>query len=177
MERMNKPPRQEFERKFLVIVSELPKRLPKGVRIVQAYLAFDPAVRARTFDGTSAVLEIKAGRNFESEPMPMDLAEAQWLIANERKGIPVKKLRRDLPGPRGLKWDLDAYEGANKPLVTVEIETPTKSFELDAEKFPKWVGREVTHDKRFKNKNLALRPFSLWSQKERAQVRRWMGLD
>jgi CYTH domain-containing protein len=40
---------------------------------------------------------------------------------------------------------------------------------------PDWLGPEVTGDPRFKNKNLALRPFGGWPKAEQRKVLKIMG--
>ena len=173
-----RPPRQEFERKFLVIVPRLPKDLPPPKKIVQGYLHFEsPYPRIRIIDDVLAVLEIKARNHFESKAMPMDLAEARYLLARERKGALIEKHRCDLPSAfRGMKWEIDRFLGQNAPLVVAEIETPTKDAPLDPAKFPEYIGRDVTDDARFKNRNLAERPFQSWDESERNSILKEMGL-
>jgi adenylate cyclase len=52
----------------------------------------------------------------------------------------------------GMVWEIDEYCGAAKGLVLaeVELERPDQPFVL-----PDWVGREVTHDKRYRNLAIA----------------------
>lgn len=172
-----RPPRQEFERKFLVIASKLPEDLPPPKEIVQGYLHFEsPYVRIRVINGVTAILEIKARNHFESKAMPMDLDEARYLLDRERKGALVEKHRHDLPSAfDGMKWEIDRFIGQNAPLIVAEIETPAKDTPLDPAKFPDFIGREVSDDPRFKNRNLAQRPFQSWDESEQLSILKEMG--
>jgi adenylate cyclase len=70
----------------------------------------------------------------------------------------VEKYRHKIPY-KGNVWEVDEFLGENKGLVVAEIEL--KSEEQAFEK-PDWIGKEVTHDKRYTNSNLAVKPYSSW---------------
>ena len=61
----------------------------------------------------------------------------------------------------GLVWEVDEFLGENAPLVTAEIELPAEDTPFTR---PARLGAEVTDDHRYKNNNLAARPFGTWSQ-------------
>lgn len=167
----HEPPRQEFERKFLVVVPSLPDPLPDPMHIVQGYLHDkEPYDRIRLTNGREAVLEYKASDNFESEKLPMPMATARYLLARHRVGALVEKLRHEVasPFPR-LKFEIDKFMGENDPLWILELEHP-RGFKLDRAHLPEYVGAEVTKDPRFKNRNLAQRPFDAWSKRERKEI-------
>lgn len=171
-------PGKEYERKFLVLIDKLPKRLPKPQRIVQGYLSLTPLQRrVRTINGRTAVLEVKGPNDREDEPIPLTMAEARKLLRHHtvKKASHIKKRRHVLRSAwKGLKWEIDVFDGANRGLVVAEIETPTKRYRLDPKKFPKWVGPEVTDDPSFKNRILAVRPFKAWTRKEKRETLRKM---
>jgi adenylate cyclase len=48
-------------------------------------------------------------------------------------------------------------------VAEIELTSAQESFEK-----PAWIGREVTDSKRYYNLALASRPYSLWSEAERA---------
>jgi CYTH domain-containing protein len=178
---MTKPPRQEFERKFLVLPKLLPQPLPTGQRYVQGYLTLEPfQVRIRFVDGQDARLEIKGPNNFESDPLPLPQDQAEYLI---QQGLAagsalVEKNRHVFPKESdGLYWELDVFLDANDGLMTAEIEMPAMNYQLAPERLPKWLGPEVTDDPRFKNKRLATRPFGSWPENERQEIRQKIGLD
>jgi adenylate cyclase len=49
--------------------------------------------------------------------------------------------------------------GANQGLVVAEVELTSPDQAVD---LPDWVGREVSHDPRYHNSNLARHPFTQW---------------
>jgi adenylate cyclase len=177
---MTKPPRQEFERKFLVMPKLLPNPLPTGRRYVQGYLTLEPfQVRIRFVDGQDARLEIKGPNNFESDPLPLPQDQAEYLL---RQGLAagsalVEKNRHVFPQEvDGLYWELDVFLGANDGLIVAEIEMPAMDYVLLPDNLPAWLGPEVTDDSRFKNKRLATQSFGTWSENERLEIRQKMGL-
>jgi CYTH domain-containing protein len=171
------PPRQEFERKFLVVVGLLPHPLPEPQSIVQGYLhEKEPYDRIRVTDGREAVLEYKASNNFESEKLPIKMAHAEFLLARYHVGTLIEKLRHEIASPfPGLRFEIDKFLGQNEPLWMLELEHP-KGFRLDRDRLPDYVGLEITKDPRFKNRTLALRPFSKWAKRERRIIIKRMGL-
>jgi CYTH domain-containing protein len=60
----------------------------------------------------------------------------------------------------GLEWTVDAFHGANAPLLVAEIELDSAGMELD---IPPWIAEEISSDPRYFNANLALCPYSLWA--------------
>lgn len=167
-----KPPRQEFERKFLVKVRLLPEPQPPCKETCQGYLQLEPLqIRVRIVNDDRAVLEIKGPDNFESSSLELPLRQARYLLQRHlaEGSMTVEKCRHYYPGPHGLQWEVDIFEGRNAGLVVAEIELPSPQYKLP-KRLPPWVGREVTDDPRFKNKNLARRPFKSWPKRERQAV-------
>jgi len=158
------PPRQEFERKFLVLKRFLPKRMPKATRIEQGYLRTSPIQeRVRIFNGTRAVFEIKGPRNFESDALPLPVAQARYLLDQYREegtGLILKDRHELASAWRDLVWEVDFFRGRHRGLVIAEIEIPRLGMRLDRKKFPLWIGEEVTDNPHYKNKNLAKLPRS-----------------
>jgi adenylate cyclase len=173
-------PGKEYERKFLVVVSRLPKSLlGASKRITQGYLALAPSqVRVRITDGKTAVLEIKGEDDDELGPYPLALGEAKHLLTKyaTRVASLIEKRRHVIPSAWGeLVWEIDFFEGDNDPLVIAEIETPTKGYPLDPKLMPDWIGPEVTDNPAFKNKNLAVKPYSAWPKPKRLAALKSMG--
>ena len=173
-------PGKEFERKFLVVVPRLPESLlrhPKRIR--QGYLSLAPAqVRVRVTGDGEAFMEVKGPDDDEFGPYLMELGHAERLLKGYASKVAsiIEKDRHDIrSGWDGLKWEVDFFKGDNAPLVVAEIETPTKHYRLDPELFPDWLGPEVTGDPAFKNKNLAVHPFSAWPKARRTKVLKAMG--
>jgi adenylate cyclase len=170
------PPRQEFERRFLVIVPFLPAVLPAPARIRQGYTLIEPyQVRFRFVDEKAAFLQLKAKDHFESDELPIPVDQAQHMLDGYRApgSLDILKDRSAFPPrPDGRYWEYDAFLAENLGLHIAEIETPAEDYPLDPATFPAWVGPEITDDPRFKNKNLTLRPFLSWPEEDRLEVLR-----
>ncbi|MGA2926426.1 MAG: adenylate cyclase [Solirubrobacteraceae bacterium] len=147
----------ELERKFLVT------RLPPGIepeggsQISQGYLAIGQdgsEVRVRRRRDRTA-LTAKQGRGLvrreEEIEIPRAHFERLWPLTEGRR---VLKRRHEITLQGGLLLELDVYEGALRGLLTAEIEFPSLAA---AERFvaPAWLGREVTDDDAYKNRQLA----------------------
>lgn len=176
-------PGKEYERKFLVLrrrfdASKERHAAPrKDIR--QGYLALAPAqVRVREI-GRAYVLEIKGEDDLEIECGALDASHGRLLLEAyaPRVASIVEKTRYEIAADfDGLTWEVDVFRGDNAKLVVAEIETPTKGHPLDPDAFPDWIGPEVTADPRFKNKNLAVKPFSRWPKSEQKKTLKLMGL-
>ncbi len=177
-------PGKEYERKFLVLERRFDasreKRAALRKEIRQGYLALAPAqVRVREIGRASYVLEIKGEDDLEIECGALDAAHGRLLLETyaTRVAAIVEKTRYEIAaGFDGLAWEVDVFRGDNARLVVAEIETPTKGYSLDPDAFPDWIGPEVTADPRFKNKNLAVKPFSRWPKSEQKKTLKLMGL-
>ena len=148
----------EIERKF--VLAGPPKGLEAHphARIEQGYVALDPngtEVRLRR-KGESRRLTIKSGgglkRTEDEGDIDPERFDALWPLSDGRR---VVKTRYEVPLEDGLTAEVDVYHEALDGLVTAEVE-----FESEAasEQFaaPEWLGREVTGDKRYANKLLAV---------------------
>lgn len=60
---------------------------------------------------------------------------------------------------QGKKWEIDVFDGANKGLVTAEIEL---SSSKDPFVKPAWVGADVSLEKKYTNASLTKNPYSSW---------------
>jgi CYTH domain-containing protein len=175
-------PGREYERKFLVDVglfTDAIRRAARQLHIRQGYLAITPAqLRVRSTDGIH-VLEIKGDDDIELDPKPLSRMEGELLLRDyaPRVATIIEKIRHEIPaGFDALKWEVDVFKGSNAPLVIAEIELPAKRYPLDSHAWPDWVGEEVTGDPRFKNKNLALAPFTTWPKALQKKTLKRMGL-
>ena len=146
----------EIERKFLL------RSLPPGLAdapahlIVQGYLALTPEgveVRVRR-KGDEHFLTVKHGgglRRTEVElSLPAHEFDTLWPLTAGRR---LRKLRRDLPGPDGLKIEIDLYEDALAGLRVAEVEFPDEEA---AHRFrpPDFFGHEITGDPAYRNETL-----------------------
>ena len=150
----------EIERKFLVAGRPW-QGLAEGLVIRQGYLALSESnvVRVRV-GGDQAWLTIKGPTQgisrleFEYE---IPLQDANSLLGL-CEGAIIEKTRYRIE-EEGVLFELDVFGGENAGLVVAEVE-----LEREEEDFfrPAWLGEEVSHDPRYRNSALSLRPYSSW---------------
>ena len=164
----------EIERKFLVHGDGWRRAAHKVVPMAQGYLndiamvdsgAMQASVRVR-IEGDEARLNIKSrelGARRQEFEYPVPVADARALLALSVGGLIDK--RRHYVEHAGHLWEVDEFLGDNAGLVVAEIElgSADEAFER-----PAWAGSEATDCPRYYNLALAARPYSLWSDAERA---------
>ncbi len=148
---------QEIERKFLV--RDLPD-LSSAKRTVvrQGYIthptdAVELRLRQKNDD---FVMTFKSGEGTVRTEREAAISQAQFdTFWPETDGRRVEKIRWSAVLPDGATFELDVFEGALAGLTLVEVEFDTIEA-ADAFQPPAWFGADVTDDKRFKNKNMAV---------------------
>lgn len=164
----------EIERKYLVTSDAWRAAARKVVPMAQGYLndlaamdtgAMKTSVRVR-IQGDEAYLNLKSrelGHTRQEFDYAIPVEDARSLLALSVGGLVDK--RRHYVDYAGHLWEVDEFFGENAGLVVAEIELSSadESFEK-----PAWIGREVTDSKRYYNLALATRPYSQWSEAERA---------
>lgn len=145
----------EIERKFLV--ATFPDGELHAVPLRQGYLTTSTdsvELRLRQRD-TEYFMTLKSegGLSRQEYEIPVDVAqfEALWPATEGRR---VEKTRYSGTLPGGEFFELDVFAGHLSPLMLVEVEFLSENA---ARAFipPPWFGKEVTEDKRYKNKALA----------------------
>lgn len=148
---------QEIERKFLVAAPPSLDGLRKET-VRQGYISATQdttEVRVRQ-KGDGHYLTVKCGGMVQRTEYEVAISQAQfdtlWPATDGRR---VEKTRYTGTLTEDLSFELDVYGGALAPLMVVEVEFHTRA---DADTFtaPAWFGTDVSADKRFKNKNLAV---------------------
>jgi len=147
----------EIERKFLV--NKIPEDLYKypSSHITQGYLEAaddETEVRVRGKEGRF-FKTVKSGQGLEREEIETEIGiEAYNELWPETIGMRIEKRRYEIPY-EGHVIELDMYLGDLAGLVVAEVEF--ESVE-ESKLFtpPAWLGREITDDSRYKNRNLAL---------------------
>jgi adenylate cyclase len=148
----------EIERKFLLESRPAGLEAHPRRRIVQGYVAVDGAVevRIRRSDGETT-LTVKSGSGLSRGEVEVALGSRQYgaltELVRDRK---IVKTRHLVPLAGGLTAEVDEFHEGLDGLWTAEVEF---SSEAAAARFdpPAWLGREITGDRRYANRELATR--------------------
>ncbi|MTH77877.1 CYTH domain-containing protein [Paracoccus aestuariivivens] len=147
----------EIERKFLL--RKLPdlEHVP-SVEIRQGYITAPQdttEVRLRQ-SGEGHFLSVKGGAGLVRSEREVTISAQQFqLLWPETTGRRIEKTRYKGQLPDGLTYELDVYAGSLERLFTVEVEFPSEA-NANAFSVPDWFGKDVTLDKRYRNKSLAV---------------------
>ena len=147
---------REIERKFLV------RQMPDGLAqfphadIWQGYLvtaAGGVQVRMRKA-GETYSLTYKRGRGNAREEREIELTREQFeILWPATEGRRLTKTRYDVPlGDRVV--EIDVYTGKHEGLVVAEVEFDDEQSARDF-RVPDWLGKDVSHDRRYSNQLLA----------------------
>ena len=164
----------EIERKFLVTGDGWREAAHEVVPMAQGYIndmgAMDrgeqrASVRVR-IQGDAAFLNLKSrelGAIRQEFDYAIPVADARALLALCVGGVIDK--RRHYVRHEGHLWEVDEFLGDNTGLVVAEIELDRTD---EAFVKPAWAGKQVTDASRYYNLALASRPYTQWSDDERA---------
>jgi len=147
----------EIERKFLV--AEAPPHLERYPHeaIRQGYLAAAAdgmEVRVRQ-KGARFFQTVKRGGGIQRDEVEVALTPAQFeALWPMTEGKRVEKVRYVI-AYQGHVVELDVYSGALAGLLTAEVEFASLEAAAAFEP-PAWMSHDITEDKRYKNKNLAV---------------------
>ena len=169
----------EIERKFLVTSDAWRSLAHEVVPMAQGYIndqaamgdgldgggAQRASVRVR-IAGDAAFLNLKSfevGRSRQEFDYAIPVDDARALLKLCVGGIIDK--RRHYVRHGGHLWEVDEFLGDNAGLLVAEVELAHADDAVDT---PDWIGAEVTEALRYYNLALAARPYSQWSDAERA---------
>lgn len=156
----------EIERKYLV-VGEYKHLAHNSMHLIQGYIASGKrTVRVRVSDD-AAWLTIKGpslngGLSRYEWEKEIDVKEAMELL-QLAEGAVIDKVRYYVDY-EGHTIEVDEFHGDNEGLVMAEIELQSEDERVV---LPKWLGREVTGEKRFYNSHLRTHPYCEWLEEER----------
>lgn len=153
----------EIERKFLIKNFAWRDQVVEDQHITQAYIkSEDATVRIRCYTDTrKAIVTLKGKRKglwrleYEYEIPYKDAKEMQKTLC---QGNIVEKTRHLLKHD-GMMWELDEFHGINSGLFIAELELKSEDQAFNK---PKWVGKEVSYESRYRNSRLSMRPFNTW---------------
>lgn len=161
---------KEVERKYLVDPENIPIDLESCQRaeLKQGYLAISAdgsETRIRSFgDGKRFELTVKSSgtviRDEQNIKITKEMFNTLWPLTS---GARVEKTRYYIPlvDEHGREYtaELDTYKGHLEGLATIEVEFGGReadaSVRADTFKPPEWFGKDVSGDKRYKNRSLA----------------------
>jgi adenylate cyclase len=153
----------EIERKFLVKGDSWRNRAV-GTVIRQGYIAMEAGrlVRVR-LAGDSGFLTIKGAAKGLTRPefeYPIPVFDAVQLISMFCQGRLVEKTRFGVVF-NGVEWVVDEFSGANSGLILAEVELESEDQTIE---LPRWIGQEVSHDRRYSNAYLSIHPYCTWEK-------------
>ena len=154
---------KEIERKFLVHGEEW-RPFATSSEFCQGYIYSSPKglVRIRT-ESEKAFLTIKGpkmGISRTEYEYPIPLTDANELLETLANKPLIYKTRHKIPMGKYI-WEIDEYRGDNTGLIVAEIELESED---DVFEKPNWIGKEITHDARYRNAALAKYPYSQWAE-------------
>jgi adenylate cyclase len=150
----------EIERKFRVRGSPW-RDMGRGVALCQGYLGATGSTTVRVrIGGEKAWLTVKgpttgiARAEFEYA-IPRADGDALLELCGDRIVEKTRYVWREAES----RFEIDVFEGRNAGLVVAEIELqhPEQNFV-----HPEWLGEEVSHEARYRNSELSVRPYSEW---------------
>jgi len=157
----------EIERKFLVKDLSWKKDATSFKDFQQGYFPTGDGVTVRArIAGDRARLTIKgpvSGISRAEFEYPVPVADAAAFLTDFCVKPVILKRRWYVPFGE-FTWEVDEFAGKNEGLIVAEIEldAPDREFPI-----PPWLGREVSHEPRFRNSRLVRHPFSEWTDEEK----------
>lgn len=154
---------KEIEYKYLVKDSSWKQgAILSKSKLKQGYISSKggKVVRVRVSD-SEAWITIKGptkGISRDEYEYQIPLADGKEMLSKLVEGSVVSKTRYVVMYG-GKQWEIDVFDGANKGLVTAELELSSEK-----EKFllPPWIGLNVSDCRKYSNSNLAKNPFKNW---------------
>ena len=144
----------EIERKFLVANDEWKRSVVRSVSIRDGLIVGDNNRKVRVrIAGATATVSIKGPRTgitraeFEYE---IPLSDAEHILSTVCRNDILEK-ERFFVDFAGAIWHVDVYGGILEGFVIAEIEL---KHEAQEPVVPRWIGKEVTGDWRYKKVNM-----------------------
>lgn len=147
----------EIERKFLVAtLPDLGAAKPVGVRQGYLTLPADSVEMRLRQKGNKLLMTLKSGGGIAREERETAITGGQFgIFWPATEGRRLEKTRWAGKLSDGTIYELDIFEGSHAPLRLVEVEfdslAAARSFTP-----PDWFGSEVTEDRAYSNKVMAL---------------------
>ncbi|NJN22776.1 MAG: CYTH domain-containing protein [Leptolyngbya sp. RL_3_1] len=152
----------EIERKFLIQGDKTPWRAQAGLLYRQGYIPTQNRTTVRIrIAGDQGYVTLKGPtvgitRSEFEYPIPTDDAEE---LLNSLCVPPLIEKYRYRVEFQGYIWEVDEFLGDNVGLVLAEVELEDAAATVP---LPPWVGAEVSHNPKYRNRNLAINPYCTW---------------
>lgn len=154
---------QEIERKFLVVSNDFKRQSLSETKIVQGFLSTVPerTVRIRIRENKAFITVKGIGNQSGTTRLEWEkeisIKDANDLLKICEPGVISKKRYHVKSGKH--TFEIDEFYDDNKGLIIAEVE-----LDFEEEDFikPKWLGEEVTGQKKYYNSMLAKNPFKNW---------------
>ena len=149
----------ELEKKFLL--ERLPEGLGEPILVHQGYLYTDPFELRVRKKGAQCFMTYKSAGDEERVEWEKEIPERIYdELLTKRVGRIIIKNRYQLERD-GYLYEFDEYLDELEGLIIVEIEFKGRK-DFDSFQVPGWLGKviDVTHESRYKNKNLATKEWS-----------------
>jgi adenylate cyclase len=145
---------KEIERKFLVKAESWRAAVVERKRLCDGLLiaSKERKVRIRVA-GERATLAFKDKRNGAQRnefEYPIPLEDARELL-DHHCASKVSKIRH-VVHHQGHRWEVDEYDELGVTIAEIELANVDQRFDL-----PPWIGRDVTHDNRYRKRNIVAR--------------------
>lgn len=151
----------EIERKYLVSNNDWKASVINKNEIYQGYLSNSdsPIIRVRKTNslGFLTIKDKSVGLIREEYEYQIPLNDAISLLGICKTKILRKNRYTLLFG--NLTWEIDEFLDDNEGLIIAEVEL--SSIDMNVV-LPSWIGREVTNENIYYNKNLLINPYLTW---------------
>lgn len=154
----------EIERKFRLRNDGWREQIHSSTLLRQGYLANTARASVRVrLAGNVGWLSVKAmtpGRARSEYEVSIPTVDANEMLDRLCEGPLIEKWRHIVVHDGG-EWEIDEFLGENAGLVIAEFEMKSEDEEFS---LPPWLGAEVTHDERYYNFRLSVRPWRRWPE-------------
>jgi adenylate cyclase len=153
----------EIEHKFLLANNDWRHLVSHSIAYKQGYLSSQvtSSIRIRTSNdrGWLNIKSATIGTQRHEYEYEIPLADANEILSTLCKKPLIEKTRHFVKNNDNI-WEIDEFYGDNQGLIVAEIELTATGQDFEK---PHWIGKDVTHDRRYYNNNLSIHPYSMWS--------------
>ena len=154
----------EIERKVRLANEGWRERVLHSTLLRQGYIANTPRASVRVrLAGEAGWLSVKSMTRSLSRAeyeAAIPAQDANEMLDRLCEGPLIEKWRH-IVVYQGSEWEIDEFLGENAGLVIAELELQSEQAQFER---PPWLGAEVTHDERYYNFRLSVKPYRHWPE-------------